>query len=156
PCSEERANPLRIVPTLGLGCGRHVFMFLATRLLRRSSAIALAVGGLAISTGSILAAELGASCCADLEERIAELEATAASKGNRKMSLSISGSINRVVLWWDDGRSSGTFYGLDSGNLTSRFVFSGSAKMTPKVSTGFEIVIDNRAGGVTSSVSQLD
>jgi|SRR6516162_338716 hypothetical protein len=73
-------------------------MFLSKSLLRRPSAIALAVGGLALSTVSILAADLGASCCVDLEERIAELEATTASKGNRKMSLAISGSVNRVVL----------------------------------------------------------
>jgi hypothetical protein len=71
------------------------------------------------------------------------------------MSLSISGSINRVVLWWEDGRSSGTYYGLDNGNLTSRFLFSGSAKMTPKVTTGFEILIAAR-GGTAPNVSQLD
>ena len=53
-----------------------LFMFLSTGLLRRSSAIALAVGGFALSTVSTLAADLGASCCADLEERVAELEAT--------------------------------------------------------------------------------
>src|SRR5262249_23680889 len=116
-------------------CGRDVFMVLPARLLRRPSAIALAVG-IALSTGPILAADLGASCCADLEERIAELEATTASKGNRKISLAISGSVNRVVLWWDDGRSSGTYYGLDSGNLTSRLLFNGRAKITPKVTTG--------------------
>jgi hypothetical protein len=90
-----------------------------------------------LNTGPTSAADVSAFCCADLEERIAELEATAASKGNRKMSLSISGSVSRVVLWWDDGRSSGTYYGLDSGILTSRFIFSGIAKMTPKVTTGF-------------------
>ncbi len=33
-----------------------------------------------------LAADLGGDCCADLEERIAELEATTARKGNRKVS----------------------------------------------------------------------
>jgi hypothetical protein len=36
------------------------------------------------------AADLGGDCCAELEERIAELEATAALKGNRKMSLSVN------------------------------------------------------------------
>jgi hypothetical protein len=105
---------------------------------------------------STLAADLGASCCADLEERIAELEVTTASKGNRKISLAISGTVNRVVLWWDDGRSSGTYYGLDNADLSSRFVFSGSAKMTAKLTTGFEIMIGTRASGQTLSVNQLD
>jgi len=113
------------------------------------------VAAAVLNTGPTSAAVVSAFCCADLEERIAELEATAANKGNRKMSLSISGSINRVVLWWDDGRSSGTYYGLDSGILTSRFIFSGIAKMTPKVTTGFQILINQR-GANTLNVSQLD
>jgi hypothetical protein len=117
--------------------------------------ISIIVAALALNTGPISAAVLNGSCCDDLEQRIAELEATAASKGNRKMSLSISGSVNRVVLWWEDGRSSGTYYGLDNGNLTSRFLFSGRAKMTPKVTTGFEILIAAR-GGTAPNVSQLD
>jgi len=37
------------------------------------------------------AADLGGDCCADLEERVAELEATIARKGNRKVSLTLSG-----------------------------------------------------------------
>ena len=60
--------------------------------------ISIIVAALALNTGPISAADLSGSCCADLEERVAELEATAASKGNRKMSLAISGSVNRVVL----------------------------------------------------------
>ena len=40
------------------------------------------------------AADLGGDCCADLEERVAELEATTARKGNRKVSLSIYGQVN--------------------------------------------------------------
>ena len=43
----------------------------------------LLMGGL--TAGSASAADLGGNCCADLEERIAELEATTARKGNRKV-----------------------------------------------------------------------
>ena len=43
------------------------------------------------------AADLGGDCCADLEERVAELEATTVRKGNRKVSLSISGQVNTTV-----------------------------------------------------------
>ena len=64
-------------------------------------AAGLLVGGL--SAGSASAADLGGNCCADLEERIAELEATTARKGNRKVSLTISGWVAEQVMWWDDG-----------------------------------------------------
>jgi hypothetical protein len=43
-------------------------------------------------------ADLGGSCCADLEERVAELEASVARKGNRKVSLTISGHVNQAML----------------------------------------------------------
>jgi hypothetical protein len=71
-------------------------------------------------------------CCADLEERIAELEATTVRKGNRKMSLTITGQIHRMVLWWDDGHSSKTYYGIDNTNSSSRFIFLGSARVGTK------------------------
>ena len=46
----------------------------------------LVTGGLILGTSvSAQAADLGGDCCGDLEERIAELEATTARKGNRKV-----------------------------------------------------------------------
>jgi hypothetical protein len=39
----------------------------------------------------------------DLAERIAELESTAARKGNQKVELKITGVVNRALLFWDDG-----------------------------------------------------
>ena len=49
--------------------------------------------------GPASAADLGGDCCADLEERVAELEATTARKGNRKVTLTISGWVNEAVFW---------------------------------------------------------
>jgi|SRR5689334_1355086 len=109
-------------------------------LMRGSSCFTLAVLGLFVGVGTSQASDLGGNCCAELEERIAELEATTARKGNGKMSLTISGQLDRAVVWYDDGRSSGAYYGLDNTNSSSRFTFSGSAKVTPKVSMGFEIM----------------
>src|SRR5690606_9061443 len=71
----------------------------------RETSTRSAAGAALIAAASILvwgassaqAADLGGDCCADLEERIAELEATTARKGNRKVSLSISGWVNEAV-----------------------------------------------------------
>jgi len=126
-------------------------------LMKASSRFAIAAAlGLVVGAGSASAADLGGNCCADLEERIAELEATTARKGNRKMSLTISGQVDRIVTWYDDSKTSTTYYGLDNTNSSSRFIFSGSAKVTPKVSMGFEIMIEIEAGGTSSKVNQFD
>src|SRR5215467_10275849 len=121
-----------------------------------SCCFAVTALGFFVGVGTSQAADLGGNCCADLEERIAELEATTARKGNRKMSLTITGQVDRVVVWYEDGKNSTTYYGLDNTNSSSRYIFAGSAKVTPKVSMGFEIMIEIEAGGTSSKVSQLD
>lgn len=75
---------------------------------------------------SAKAADLGGDCCADLEERVAELEATTARKGNRRVSLIVSGQVNRAVMFWDDGLDAG-IYSVD--NAVSR---SGSSSTEPR------------------------
>src|SRR6476646_6293299 len=126
-------------------------------LMRASSRFAVAAAlGLFLGVSSSQAADLGGNCCADLEERIAELEATTARKGNRKMSLTITGQVHRAVVWYDDGFSSKTYYGLDSTNSSSRFILAGSSKINPKTSMGFEIMIEIEAGGTSSKVNQFD
>ena len=126
-------------------------------LMKASSRFAIAAAlGLALGAGSAGAADLGGNCCADLEERVAELEATTARKGNRKMSLTITGQVNRVVMWYNDGGRSDTYFGLDNTNSSSRFSLLGEAKVTPAVKTGFEIMIEIEAGGTSSKTSQFD
>ena len=128
-------------------------------LMKASSRFAIAAAlGLVVGVGSVRAADLGGNCCADLEERIAELEATTARKGNRKMSLTITGQVNRVVLWTDDRYLSRAYYGLDNTNSSTRLVFLGSARVNPSVSMGFEIMFDttSNGGGTTFGTSQLD
>ena len=61
--------------------------------------------------GTAKAADLGGDCCADLEERVAELEATTVRKGNRKVSVTLSGYVSHHVMYWDDGIRSDTFIG---------------------------------------------
>jgi len=115
-------------------------------LLKSASAVAiLAAAGLFANAN---AADLGGDCCADLEERVAELEATTARKGNRKVSLTISGFVGHQVMWWDDGTQSDTYFG-DGGNIFSRFRFTGNAKITPSLTAGFtyEFGLNNNAIG---------
>ena len=113
------------------------------------------LAGLLLSTASAQAADLGGNCCADLEERVAELEATTARKGNRRMSLTVSGQVTRSILYWNDGSDSGTYAGLDSHNQSTRFVFSGSAKIRPDLTAGFEFMTEIGSGGRTSTADQL-
>ncbi|MBN9247052.1 MAG: porin, partial [Hyphomicrobium sp.] len=86
------------------------------------------------------AADLGGNCCADLEERVAELEATTARKGNRKVSLTISGWVNENVLWWDDGTERNTYVGTNPVEQ-SRFRFVGEAKINADWSAGYLLEI---------------
>ncbi len=79
---------------------------------------------------------VGGNCCSDLEQRVAELEATTVRKGNRKVSLKISGHVNKMLLIWDDGGDSGS-YVLDNSTSASRFRFKGSAAISPDLEAGF-------------------
>jgi len=101
------------------------------------------------------AADLGGDCCADLEERVAELEATTARKGNRKVSLEVSGHVNQAVLFWNgfgdnDLDDSAIINNTNSG---SRFRFRGSAKINQEWSAGFLMEFGagdiNNAGGTS-------
>ena len=105
----------------------------------------LATGGLMLGTNiSAQAADLGGDCCGDLEERIAELEATTARKGNRKVSLEVSGQVNEAVIWWDDGvESNAGVYTND--NSRTRFRFKGDAKIADGWKAGFLLEVGIRS-----------
>jgi predicted porin len=105
-----------------------------TSRLAIAAAAGLFVGGLTL--GPAQAADLGGDCCADLEERVAELEATTVRKGNRKVSVKLSGHVNRMLLWWDDGINDDV-YSVDNGESESRFRLSGGASIMPGLSAGF-------------------
>ena len=111
-------------------------------LKKSASRMAIVAAAGTMMTGTAFAADLGGDCCADLEERVAELEATTARKGNRKVSLTISGQVNRTMMYWNDGGRSNTYFGLDNTNTSSRFALTGSAKITPTFSAGYNILIE--------------
>lgn len=119
------------------------------------SALAITIAGVGLFGASpVLAADLGGDCCADLEERVAELEATTARKGNRKVKLTISGFVNEAVLWWDDGRESNA-YVVTNETSQDRFRFLGEAEITKGWTAGYLLEIGAR-GAREDRVSQLD
>jgi predicted porin len=99
------------------------------------------------------AADLGGNCCADLEERVAELEATTARKGNRKVSLTVSGHVNEALLWVDDGLNSGARI-VTNGFSMTRFRFLGSAKINADWSAGFLMEFGLGRTGMSYDVNQ--
>ncbi|MEQ8825670.1 MAG: hypothetical protein RIC14_14990 [Filomicrobium sp.] len=122
-------------------------------LFKTSSLIALAaVAGLAFGGTSASAADLGGDCCADLEERVAELEATTARKGNRKVSLTIYGQVTSAVMFWDadgNGVDESNTYVVDPQTSGTRFGFKGKAKITPDLSAGYRIELQYQQADAT-------
>ena len=87
------------------------------------------------------AADLGGDCCADLEERVAELEATTVRKGNKKVSVTLSGWVVKSMNWWDDGDIDSFVVGDKDYDLGTRFAITGSATIAPGWSGGFNITV---------------
>ena len=111
-------------------------------LMKTTSRLAiLAAAGLFATSAQ--AADLGGNCCTDLEERVAELEATAARKGNRRVSLTVYGHVNEMMMWWDDGFESNWYQGTNDDSRT-RFGFKGKANIGGGWSAGYKIEIGIR------------
>ena len=94
--------------------------------------------------------DIGGQCCSDLEERIAELEATAARKGTRNISLQVYGQVNRAIIWHRMDGESSTKLGVDNDLAPSRFGFTGQGKIGD-AAAGFilEIGATDGDGGIT-------
>ena len=99
------------------------------------------------------AADLGGDCCSDLEDRVAELEATTVRKGNKKVSVTLYGQVNRAILWWDDHVERNTYAGIDNNYESSRFGFKGSAKITGDWSAGYRLEVASAVGSAATIFS---
>ena len=125
--------------------------------MKRHSLSALVAAGLlagGLSTTSASAADLGGNCCADLEERIAELEATVARKGNRKVSLTISGWVGEQVMWWDSGDESNTYVTGLGTTLSSHFKFAGEAQIRSGLTAGYLLHVEVGTADPLAGVDQ--
>lgn len=104
------------------------------------AAVAAAALFVAFAAMPSRAADLGGNCCTDLEERIAELEATTARKGNRKVSLEISGNINKAI-WYIDAPGLSDTHVIENGNDESRVRLKGAAKFGSGWEAGYVLEI---------------
>jgi len=121
--------------------------------LRRGVGAAALVLLSALVTSSPALADAG-DCCMDLEARIAELEATTARKGNRRVKLEIYGLVNQALLGWYDGKDADV-YEVTNDNQRTRFGFKGKAKIDKDWEAGFKIEIGIRSAN-SKRVSQID
>ena len=106
-----------------------------------AAALGLTLGGFAFKATPAKAADLGGDCCADLEERVAELEATTVRKGNKKVSVTLSGWVVKSMNWWSDEDSSSFAVGDKDYDLASRFAITGSATISPGWTAGFNMTV---------------
>jgi len=107
-----------------------------------AAALGMTLGGFAMGANTAKAADLGGDCCADLEERVAELEATTVRKGNKKVSVTLSGWVTKSVNFWDDGEESNIYVGDKGTTLSSHFQISGSATISPGWSGGYTMSVE--------------
>ena len=119
-------------------------------VLGKTSRVVLATVASTIAlSATAFAADLGGNCCADLEERVAELEATAARKGNRKVSLTVYGHVNEAVIFWNDGQERNA-YVVSNNESRTRFGFKGEAKINNDLTAGYLLEIGVRYASSSS------
>jgi hypothetical protein len=110
-----------------------------TTSLYALAAAGVFMSGMAFATAPVKAADLGNN--SDLEERVAELEATTARKGNRKVSLELYGQVNRALLIWSDGKDSDSYI-VDNTLSPTRIGVKGEGKIGEGWKSGFNIEFD--------------
>ena len=125
-----------------------------------NQSIVLGLAGIAIasvlSATPIWAADLGGDCCADLEERIAELEATTARKGNRKVTLSVTGYVTKQIMFWNDGVERNAYITDIGPTQATNFRFTGEGVIAPGWKAGYMIRIQDLTNNPMGSSQLVD
>jgi hypothetical protein len=109
-----------------------------TASLMAIAALTCVMGATVFIAKPAKAADLGGDCCADLEERVADLGATTARKGNKKVSVQIYGKVNYASMWWDDGGEQ-NFYTVNNYNESTRTGIKGKAKIAGDWEGGYRL-----------------
>lgn len=112
----------------------------------RARALCLSMASAAFlcaATLSAPAADLIDACCADLEARVAELEAAVARKGNRRVSLTLTGYASKQIMFWDDGVERDAYVTDMGPTQATNFRFMGSATIAPGWTAGYLIRIQD-------------
>lgn len=116
-----------------------------TSYLAIAAAASLIVGSVTLAPTAARAADLGGDCCADLESRVAELEATTVRKGNRKVSVTLSGAVTSGILFWNDGIENDANV-ITPDTIGGGFTFAGSGKVSSDFTVGYNLGFDARFG----------
>ncbi len=106
-----------------------------------ASIAAFGVTLLVVASTAGRAGDPGGGCCADLEERVAELEAATVRKGDRKVTVTISGQVHKALLAWDDGEE-GDAYVVDPTLWSTFLAVSGEGELSDRVRMGYELSIE--------------
>ena len=137
-----------------------------TSYLAIAAAASLMLGGAVVAPKAARAADLGGDCCADLEKRVADLEATTVTKGNRKVSLQISGRVAASMTLFVDnsglpanaGNGAGPvttdsksdlYFGGQTGNDPAIFL-DGTGKINSDLVAGYHVELDYNFQGSNS------
>jgi hypothetical protein len=73
---------------------------------------------------------------------VAELEATTVRKGNKKVSVTISGWVVKSMNFWDSGDEDHFVVGDKDYDLGTRFAITGSATIAPGWSAGYNMTVN--------------
>ncbi|MGH1350975.1 MAG: porin [Methyloligellaceae bacterium] len=92
-----------------------------------------------VSSQAMAGGAIGGNCCADLEERVAELEATTVRKGNRRVTLQVSGNVHAALLFSDAPNRKNDTEIIQQAATQSKFRFVGKARISSDVYAGYRV-----------------
>lgn len=120
-----------------------------------SASVGLTIG-VAATLALMMPSVAWADCCADLESRIAELEATTAKSGGQKLEVSLEGTVTPAILSWNDGQNSDS-YVVTNDNYSTTLELSGEVEdiSDSDWSAGFLMNID-LPSALSSEVNQFN
>lgn len=123
---------------------------------RLGMALFLGCAIIVLTVAPATAGGIADDCCADLEERIADLEATTVRRGNSKLEMSIGGTVSHAALSWDDGQNTDTYIvGNDNDGTSFEIVGEVESINNSNWSAGYLIEV-GMLTAQSSEVNQID